>query len=69
MQAKHIVRHSIVKQKGKLYVIENESNPILLIPAYGGIGIELSKKDTDLEVIKFPAQLAMEYLNRESIKQ
>ena len=63
MQAKHIPRHSIVKYKEKLYAIENKATPILLVPASGGIGIELLRKDTDLEVVKFPAELAIEYLN------
>jgi len=62
MKAIHIPRHSIVKFKGSLYMLENHTRYPILIPGDQKIGIELMK-NTELEVIKFPAQLAIEYLN------
>jgi len=43
-------------------MLENHTRYPILIPGDQKIGIELMK-NTELEVIKFPAQLAIEYLN------
>lgn len=65
-QAGYVPRFTIVKHKGKLYMIETKSKPILLIPASGGIGIELASRDMEIEVVKYPAQLATEYLDAQN---
>ena len=62
MIAKLVIRHSIVKYKGRLFMIETNSKPILLFPKYGEISISISGK-TEVEVIKYPAQLAIDFLN------
>lgn len=60
--AKNIIRHSVVRYENKLYMIENRAIPIQLIPPTGDAGIEV-KRDTLLEAVKYPAQLAMDYIN------
>lgn len=60
--AKNIIRHSVVKYESKLYMIENRAIPIQLIPPTGDAGIEV-KRDALVEVVKYPAQLAMDFIN------
>lgn len=62
-QAKNIVRHSVVEYEGKLYMIETKHSKgyVLLVPAKG-VGKEI-KSSTMLEVVMFPAQLAVHFLS------
>lgn len=63
--AKNITRHSIVKYEDCLYMIETRGyrGSVILIPAEGA-GKQI--KDTALlEVIFYPAQLALHFLKTE----
>lgn len=68
MQAKNITRHSLVEFEGKIWMIETniKGNNVLLVPKDGEVGREI-KGDTQLEVFKYPAQLAMDYISRTTI--
>jgi hypothetical protein len=59
MKPANITRFSIVVYEGKLWMLENRSNPPQLIN--GDVGRQITK-DTELNVVKWPAQLAQAYL-------
>ena len=66
-QAKNAVRHSIVRYNDREWMIEtmyNKRGKCLLVPASdcGVPGLEISGTD-EVVIIKYPAQLAMDYLN------
>lgn len=63
MKAKHIIRHSVVKFEKNIYMLENKPRHPVLISQDGKMGIEI-KQDTELEVVKYPAQLAMDYMGQ-----
>ena len=65
MKAKYIDRFSVVKYRGELFSIENRPRKPLLIRA-NGTGIELKSGQVELEVIKYPAQLASDYLDKKA---
>lgn len=64
MNATNIPRHSVVRHDGKLWMLENQSKPVQLIGPGGKRGKEIGRYE-NIEVVKYPAQLAMEYLNNQ----
>ena len=59
-KVRHIPRFSLVRYEGHIYMLENKPRKPMLIN--GDTGIELDNQDVELEVIKYPAQLAGDYL-------
>lgn len=60
--ANNLPRFSIVRYENKLYSLENRPRKPLLIPHDHQVGIELKNGQVELEIVKYPAQLAGEYL-------
>lgn len=63
-KCENIVRHSVVKYNNELYVLENNSRPATIIRTGDNgntTGLPITK-NTMLEVVKHPAQLAFDYL-------